>query len=183
MSCIAYVPNFYQMCLIRMGGIRAIYLALRADVVSVSDDGYTLLIDFNSITRIPCRGSFQTVEQVNETTGASYYLDTLEVTPNRASAESGLIGLAMLAAADPDDLVILVETWNDEMFCLGYGFNDKNMDLVAEYPVFQGGGQFVTGTEKTDANGPSFTFTSAHPLPATLAVIVDPGSVDNPSTD
>ena len=171
-----------------MGGIRAIYIALRSDVSSIGSEAtHVILLDFSSIHRIPCRGSFSSVEQVDDTTGASYYLDTLEVTPVRQMADDAIPSLASIASASPDDLVILVEPWNtDYMFCLGYGFTGPDGDDVAEiaeYPVFRGGSQWVTGTEKTDANGASFTLTSVHPFPAAMAAIEDSGAVDNPSTD
>lgn len=170
-----------------MGGIRAIYVALRSDVVSVNlDDAYVLNLDFNNIRRIPCRGSFSTAEQVDDTTGASYYLDTLEVTPVQQTADDSIPGLAKIASAAPDDLVILIEPWNnDYMFCLGYGFTGPNGTVaeIAEYPVFRGGSQWVTGTEKTDANGASFTLTSVHPFPAAMAAISNTGTIENPSTD
>lgn len=188
MACIQSIPTFGQECSPRMGGIRAIYVALRSDVVDIgSNEPFVLSLDFNSIYRIPCRGSFSTVEQVDDTTGASYYLDTLEVTPVKQVADYEIPNLAQIAAAAPDDLVILIESWNsDYMFCLGYGFTGPSggdLSEVAEFPVFRGGSQWVTGSEKTDANGASFTLTSVHPFPAALAAIADTSSIANPSTD
>lgn len=169
-----------------MGGVRAIYAIQRSFVGAVNlDEFWTILVDCSNAVRIPCRGSFESVAQVDENTGSTYYLDTLSVTPEPGRQDNSVaagILQAQLASMGPDDLVIIVEMWGNNLFLMGYGFADKD-HTINSYPVFFGGGQYVSGTEKTDANGQSFTLTSVHPLMAANASFEDPNIVNNPSTD
>lgn len=170
-----------------MGGVRAIY-AIERRYIGAADleEFWCILVDCSYAVRIPCRGSFESVAQVDENTGSTYYLDTLSVTPVPGRQDNSVyagILQAQLASMGPDDLVIIVEMWGGDLFVMGYGFADNNY-TINSYPVFFGGGQYVSGTEKTDANGQSFTLTSVHPLMAANALFEDPeGAVDNPSTD
>lgn len=170
-----------------MGGVRAIYAIQRRYVGTVGwDESWFMLFDCQGAVRIPCRGSFESVAQVDENTGSTYYLDTLSVTPEPGRQENSVsagILQAELASMGPDDLVIVVEMWGEDRFVMGYGFADKD-HTINSYPVFFGGGQYVSGTEKTDANGQSFTLTSVHPLMAANGWFDNPeDAVVNPSND
>ena len=173
-----------------MGGVRNIYLIPRAglDVPYIDDSWYLVaeVISGSKWMKLPVRGSFESVAQVDETTGATYYLDTLSVIPSPGvqdnSYQAG--GLqAELASMGPDDLVVLVEMWDDTCFVMGYGFTNAVGSAFADFPVFFGGGQYASGTEKTDANGQSFVLTSVHPFMAAGFSLPDASKVNNPSTD
>ena len=171
----------------RMGGVSAIYLFLRSATsnASVSDN-----IDFGIATnaapgagkRIPFKGSFQTVPQVDESTGQVYYRDELTGSiENDISIEPQV--LAKLGSAGPDDLVIGVERRGGKLYILGYGFKDPDGDVLIPTSVFFNGGPGITtGTEKGDDNGMGVSFVSVHPQPAALAEI-SPSEISNPSTD
>lgn len=173
-----------------MGGVRNIYLIPRAGLdVPVIDDSWFLSVALlGEITwiKIPVRGSFESVAQVDETTGATYYLDTLSAIPNPGiqdnSYQAGSLQ-AELASMGPDDLVVCVEMWDNTCFVMGFGFTDAAGAGFADFPVFFGGGQYASGTEKTDANGQSFVLTSVHPFMAAGFLLPDSSEVNNPSTD
>lgn len=187
MACISSLL-FSTACMhASMGGVRAIYLALRSDIVTaVPDTDYPRDIKITAGTaklqRYPVRGSFQSVAQVDEQTGQSYYQDELAV---QLSSFAEFVEpqkvLEILQAAGPDEIVAIVELWNGKKFVMGYGrINAATSDIV-DTPVFFSAGQIVSGTERGDQNGMNFTLTSAHPLPACNAVIV--AGVNNNSTD
>lgn len=174
-----------------MGGVRNIYLIPRAglDVPYIDDTWFlaaALLGGPITWIKIPVRGSFESVAQVDETTGATYYLDTLSVIPNPgiqdSSYQAGSLQ-AELASMGPDDLVVLVEMWDNTRFVMGFGFTDAAGTKIADFPVFFGGGQYASGTEKTDANGQSFVLTSVHPFMAAGFTEPNASEVTTPSTD
>lgn len=196
MSCISQI-DFSSACpRYGMGGVRAIWIGFKSaqtDAFYV-DDGWSITND-NPVgfVRIPGSGSFQSVAQVDETTGLTYYRDELSFTPAKGSPITNTKQLAELQAADPDDLLILVETW------AGYGSGSgdgtgcgyimgraSNVPLFSDAanlmdaPVFFGGGQVVTGQARSDFNGQQFTLTSVHPFPALSAYL---GDLSTPSTD
>ena len=179
--------SFHKKCYPRMGGVRAIYVALRSDV---ADDWYidgdTTLANDNitgrTFQRIAGRGSFQTVAQVNEDTGQVYYRDELNFTPSNSDDDANISSvLSQLSVSAPDELIVIVEPWSGKGWILGKCIVDMNLNL-ADAPVFFSGGQYVTGTEHTDANGLSFVLSSVHPFPALNAYLYVE-AVDNPSTD
>ncbi len=173
-----------------MGGVRNIYLIQRAglDVPYIDDSWYLVAEVLGGIkwNKIPVRGSFESVAQVDETTGATYYLDTLSVIPSPGiqdnSFQAGSLQ-AELASMGPDDLVVCVEMWDNTRFVMGFGFTDAAGSKFADFPVFFGGGQYASGTEKTDANGQSIVLTSVHPFMAAGFFLPDASEVNNPSTD
>lgn len=172
-----------------MGGVRAIYVALRSRVPdNWFFDGYPLAnedIPAGTFKRIAGRGSFQTVAQVNEDTGQVYYRDELNFTPSNSEDDANTYGvLSRLSASAPDDFIVIVEPWSGSSRILGkclVGIEALTENL-ADAPVFFSGGQDVTGTEHTDANGQSFVLSSVHPFPALLAYLAAE-AVSNPSTD
>lgn len=172
-----------------MGGVRAIYVGLRSQVGSFSsDDTWSVVPDDSggNFKRIAGRGSFQTVAQVDETTGLTYWRDELQFTP--AEDDGGdLTFLSVISAAAPDDLIVIVEPWNESSNfssgkIMGIAATNAGGNEIAPFPVFFSGGQYVTGTERTDANGQSFTLTSVHPFPA-LSTYLGASDASNPSTD
>lgn len=173
-----------------MGGVRAIYVALRSNVpdawyfdeaTSITNDD----IPDGTFTRIAGRGSFQSVAQVNEDTGQVYYRDELNFTPSNSDDYLNVYyALIPLSASAPDDLIVIVEPWSGSGWILGKCIFNTPVETnnLADAPVFFSGGQDVTGTEHTDANGISFVLTSVHPLPA-LYAFLPVTAVSIPSTD
>ena len=196
MSCISQIDFSAQCPRYGMGGVRAIWIGFKSAQTGVFyvDDGWCITNDTPvGFIRIPGSGSFQSVAQVDETTGLTYYRDELSFTPAKGNPINNTQQLAELQAADPDDLLILVETWTG--YGSGDGYGDGNGYImgkasnapifsdaanIMDVPVFFGGGQVVTGQARSDFNGQQFTLTSVHPLPALGAYL---GELSTPSTD
>lgn len=167
-----------------MGGVRAIIVALRSDI-TVGPAGaaqITLAIAAGEGLRLPFRGSFQSVAQVDESTGQKYFRDELAGFIPATNIDEAK-DLHFFASAGPDDIVILVETWNGTYYAIGYGWRDAGRSEVIATSVFFNGGQLFTGTEKSDGNGWAVNLVSVHPFPAALCYEPDPEEISNPSTD
>ena len=183
MACLANLNNFAASCsYFGKGGVRAIILALRSSVTDVVKDGRTIVPSFSSSKRLPFKGSFQSVAQVDENTGQQHFRDELAGFIQESHGDSGT-NLEAFAAAGPDDLVILVETWNGQYFILGYAWKDAAMTEIISAPLFFNGGQLFTGTEVSDGNGWNVNLVSVHPLPAARSYADEDTNVSNPSTD
>lgn len=186
MACLANLNSFETGCPgLRKGGVRAIIVALRSSVTSVYNDNPDIGISLAaaSAKRLPFRGSFQSVAQVDESTGVQYFRDELAgfVVSNNETGESNLNGFS---AAAPEDLVILVETWSGTTYALGYGWKDANKSAIISTPIYFNGGQLFTGTEKADGNGWNVNLVSVHPVLAAAGYIDNADTaITNPSTD
>ena len=182
MPCLSSLSNIAASCAgPRMGGVRAIYVGLRASNPAPYADGG--LISFATFTgeRIPIKGSFQSVAQVDETTEQKHFRDELAGF-FVSNEESGVDALHDLSSISPDDLIILVETWQDTFYLLGYAWKDAAKTRIISAPVFFNGGQLMTGAEKSDQNGWNVTLVSVHPFPAAMSDVADFSAV-TPSTD
>lgn len=164
-----------------MGGVRAIYVGLRASNPTPYADGNLLTFSTFTGNRVPIKGSFQSVAQVDESTDQKYFRDELAgffTSPE----ENGANALHDLSSISAEDLVILVETWQDTFYLLGYAWKDAAKTAVIPAPVFFNGGQLMTGTEKSDQNGWNVNLVSVHPFPAAMADVADFSAI-TPSTD
>ena len=166
MSCINQISTFGAHCLPKMGGLRGIMIVLRSYAGIYLDTSWAVADDNTSWSYIPGRGSFQSVAQVDENTGASYYRDELQFAPSRTDEETAAEALAMLQAAGPDDLYVIAVFNDGRQYIMGTCLRSFYDNTLYEVPVFFSGGQIVSGTEPGDANGESFTLTSVHPFPA-----------------
>ena len=123
------------------------------------------------------RGSFQTVAQVNEDTGQVYYRDELSFSPSTAIMEDVLMLLKYISRAQDGEMKVVVELNNDTHFVMGYGLD--NEDNLSEFPVWLSGGNYQSGTEKSDLIGATINLASVHPQPA-LAANFDGVQFTNP---
>lgn len=166
-----------------MGGIVGIAWFEYVDIVAIDvtlargDGDRRIDLDLNGAPFIiPGRGSFQSVSQIDEATGAVFYRDELVFTPIGADDQDALSVQDAFASASDDTFGVLAITGNlDDPsslrgFILGYGFSGHG-SAIKRYPVWMSVGSIATGTEHTDFNGPQMTFASVHPLAAAHATL------------
>lgn len=185
MACLSHFALDAPNCGAKMGGIRALLWSRDAGMTDVNltpGSDYSGEIDGN-FYRIPGRGSFQSVAQVNEDESGIYYRDEFNFNPD--GYEAGADPLAYLMAAfsemGDDDVTVLAEDWNGKYHVLGFGLASLALGTTARYPVWMSTGQEGTGTEHTDRTGWALTLASQHPLPALVSS--QSFTVINPSND
>jgi len=187
MSCLSNTfiidaPN----CGPKMGGIRALLWGAGItcqgiDITPGSD--YQASGFSGTFQRIPVRGSFQCVAQVNEDEGTVFYRSEFAFSPS--GYHSGDPAIAYLLAAfsemGDEDITVLAEDWNGVCHVMGWGL-PRLSGTVKRFPLWLATGQDATGTEHADRTGFDLTLASQHPLPA-LRIMIENVTIANPSND
>ena len=144
-------------CSPNIGGVKAVWLANRDDVVlsSISTIAATLSAAagktnpvFKKIGVRSGISSFTSTAQVSEENNTLYYRDEVAVVINKMTQNA----LDLISRVPSGDMLCVVEDMNGEKWLIGYG----GRILVA-------GSVLETGTAKTDRNGETLTLACDHP--------------------
>lgn len=169
MACPQTLSGLVHDCLPSMGGIKAVYLANKADVdsIAIASDKITGITmagsaRFHKYEFLRRTGSLSSNFQVNAENGTKYVQSDLALVFSRMETTKR-VEIAALAAGE---LVAIVEDNNGVFHYLGY---DNPLELSA--------GDGLTGTAPGDRNAYSITLQDiSNELP--IEVLVGDGGVD-----
>ena len=149
MACAQTLSGLVHDCAANMGGIKAVYLANKADVdsVTITSDKVTAITmvstkTFKKYEFARRTGSLSSNWQVNAENGTKFVQTDLLLVFNRMETTKRVEIVALAQA----DLYAIVEDNNGKFWLLGY-----------DEPLVISAGDGLTGTARTDRNGYSVT--------------------------
>lgn len=157
-------------CSPNIGGLKAVWLANRADVKVISNsptDNKVKLDKADAATnpvfkKIGVRSgisSLTSTAQVSEENNTLYYRDEAAVVVNKLTQTL----VALIKRIPSGDVVVVAEDMNGNKWALGFDVAVTSNARI--YPVTVAGSVLETGTAKTDRNGGTLTLACEHPGP------------------